>query len=72
MATKSGRTISAIKDKSMKSFFLRWEFLLILLFVVVNIMNASISVNYLNANNLFTAISTFLVKGFIALPMALR
>jgi rhamnose transport system permease protein len=70
MATKNGRVISAAKEKSLKSFFLRWEFLLILLFVAVNIINASISRNYLNAANLFTAISTFLVKGFIALPMA--
>lgn len=70
MATKSGRTIVASREKSLKSFFLRWEFLLILLFVIVNIMNASISSNYLNASNLFTAISTFLVKGFIAFPMA--
>lgn len=70
MATKSGRVISATKEKSLRSFFLRWEFLLILLFIAVNIVNASISKNYLNATNLFTAISTFLVKGFIALPMA--
>ncbi len=70
MATKSGRTISAVKEKSVKSFFLRWEFLLIVLFLIVNIMNASISSKYLNADNLFTAISTFLVKGFIAFPMA--
>jgi len=70
MPTKSGRTIAATKEKSLKSVFLRWEFLLILLFLIVNIMNASISKNYLNATNLFTAISTFLVKGFIAFPMA--
>ena len=70
MATKSGRTIVATREKTAKSFFLRWEMLLILLFVLVNIMNASISKNYLNVANLFTAISTFLVKGFIAFPMA--
>ena len=70
MATKSGRTINATQERSLKSFFIRWEFLLILMFVIVNVMNASISSNYLNAANLFTAISTFLVKGFIAFPMA--
>ncbi|NLZ71893.1 MAG: ABC transporter permease [Clostridiaceae bacterium] len=67
---KSGRTIDAVRDKSFKSLFFRWETLLILLFLAVNIMNISISANYLNANNLLTAISTFLVKGFIAFPMA--
>ena len=40
------------------------------MFVAVNIMNVSISPNYLKADNLFTAISNFLVKGFIAFPMA--
>lgn len=70
MATKSGRTISAERDRSIKSFFLRWEFILIVLFLIVNVMNASFSSKYLNVDNLFTAISTFLVKGFIAFPMA--
>ncbi len=70
MAEKYGRTISAVQDKSFKSRFFRWETLLIFLFLAVNIMNISISDNYLNANNLLTAISTFLVKGFIAFPMA--
>ena len=70
MEVKSGRTIAAVKERTFKSTFVRWETLLILLFIAVNIMNASISPNYLNASNLFTAISTFLVKGFIAFPMA--
>ena len=70
METNNRRTIVATKERSLKSLLMRWESLLILLFVIVNIMNSSISPNYLNANNLFTAISTFLVKGFIAFPMA--
>lgn len=70
METANKRTIVSTREKSLKSIFIRWESLLVLLFIVVNIMNASISSNYLNANNLFTAISTFLVKGFIAFPMA--
>ena len=67
---KNVRSIVATREKSFKSVFLRWESLLILLFVAVNIMNISISSNYLNAKYLFTAISSFLVKGFIAFPMA--
>lgn len=70
MAEKYTRTINAVRDKSFKSRFMRWETLLVILFVAVNVMNISISDNYLNANNLLTAISTFLVRGFIALPMA--
>ena len=70
MATKSGRTISAVKDRSFKSLLVRWEFLLALIFLGVNIMNISLSPNYLNAYNLFTNINNFLVKAYIALPMA--
>lgn len=70
MATKSGRTISHIKDRSIKALLVRWEFLLVLIFLGVNVMNASLSPYYLDAYNLFTNINGFLVKGIIALPMA--
>lgn len=70
MATKSGRTIAHQRERSAKTLLVRWETLLVVLFLAVNVMNASISPNYLNAFNLFTNISSFLVKGFIALPMA--
>lgn len=70
MATKSGRTISSVRERSWKSLLVRWEFLLILIFVAVNIMNANLSPVYLNAKFLFINIRGFLVKGIIALPMA--
>ena len=70
MATKSGRTISHVKDRSIKALVVRWEFLLILIFVGVNIMNAWLNPKYLNAYNLFTNINNFMVKAIIALPMA--
>ena len=70
MATKSGRTISSAKERSIKSLLVRWEFLLVLIFVAVNIMNANLSPVYLNPQFLFINIRGFLVKGMIALPMA--
>lgn len=70
MATKSGRTIEYVRKRSAKSLLLRWETLLVVIFLAVNVMNVTISPNYLNAYNLFTNINSFLVKGFIALPMA--
>ena len=70
MATKSGRTISSAKDRSFKSVVVRWEFLLVLIFLGVNIMNVCLSPKYLNAYNLFTNINNFLVKAYIALSMA--
>ena len=70
MATKSGRTISNVRERSFKSLVVRWEFLLILIFLAVNVMNACLSPYYLDAYNLFTNINGFLVKGIIALAMA--
>ncbi len=70
MATKSGRTISSSKERSLKSILGRWESLLVIIFLAVNVMNASLSPYYLDPYNLFTNINNFLIKGFIALPMA--
>ncbi len=70
MATKSGRTILDTKQTSLKSLLLRWEGLLVLIFLAVNVMNICISPYYLNARNLFTNINNFMDKALIALPMA--
>lgn len=70
MATKSGRTISDVRAHSVKDLLLRWEFLLVLIFVGVNAMNVSLSPYYLDAYNLFTNINGFLTKALVALPMA--
>ena len=70
MATKSGRTISHLKQHSAKELLLRWEALLLLIFLAVNVMNICISPYYLNARNLFTNINNFMDRALIALPMA--
>ncbi len=70
MATKSGRTISSIKDHSLKTLLLRWEALLLLIFVAVNVMNICLSPNYLKVNFLLMNINNFMDKALIALPMA--
>jgi len=63
------RIIAAEKEFSLMKFFLQWEWLLVLLFILVNIMNIIISPYYLSATGLLTATSSFLEKAFIALPM---
>ena len=65
MDLKTTRTIEATKDRTFKSFFFRWETLLIVLFILVNVVNISVSTNYLNVNNLFTAISTFWLEDLL-------
>lgn len=66
----NARKIAATRERTFKSVFVRWESLLVLMFIAVNVLNICISSNYLKLDNLFTAISNFLVKGFIAFPMA--
>ena len=70
MATKSGRTISNVKERSLKELLLRWESLLILIFLAVNVMNVCLSPNYLKIRFLFLNINDFMVNAFLALPMA--
>lgn len=69
MAGKSGREIASVQKRTWKQTLLKWESILIILFVLINIMNASISPNYLSVSGLFTATSSFLEKAFIVLPM---
>ena len=70
MAGKSGREIIAEQPFSWKSFFLKWEWFLIVIFILINIMNANLSPYYASVSGLFTATCSFLEKSFIALPMA--
>lgn len=70
MATKSGRTILESRKTSAKELLLRWESLLILIFLAVNVMNICLSPYYLNLRNLLTNVNNFMDKALIALPMA--
>lgn len=53
-----------------KSFFFQWEWMLVAIFIIINIININLSPYYLNATNLLDATMTFLDKAFIVLPMA--
>ncbi|MDR1613253.1 MAG: ABC transporter permease [Planctomycetota bacterium] len=71
------RTISADKPFSWKAFFLQWEWMLLVLFILVQVANSQLSSYYFNfdkpgdsAMKLIDATMTFLDKAFIALPMA--
>ncbi len=70
MAGKSGRTIHYKQDFSPKAFFLQWEWLLVVIFLGVNVMNLYLSEFYRSVPGLFNATNSFLEKAFVALPMA--
>jgi rhamnose transport system permease protein len=61
----SGRKFNAGK------FFLRWEWMLVFLFVIVNIFNSSISSYYWQPETFMDAPMSFLDKAFMVMPMAL-
>jgi rhamnose transport system permease protein len=66
----SEKNITSKKEFNLKKFFFQWEWMLVLIFIIVNIINASISEFYLNPKRLLDATMTFLDKAFIVLPMA--
>jgi rhamnose transport system permease protein len=63
------RTISNQKPFEWKAFFLQWEWLLVLIFLLVNVIFANLSPYYLDFFNLRDGIMAFLDKAFIVLPM---
>jgi len=63
------KTLSVEKPWNWKNFFLQWEWLLVLIFILVNIINSLISPYYLNASTFLIAPMSFLDKAFIVFPM---
>ena len=63
------RHINSKKEFNLKSFFFQWEWMLVLLFIIVNIININLSPYYLDGKQLLDATMTFLDKAFIVFPM---
>ncbi|PIE35411.1 branched-chain amino acid ABC transporter permease [candidate division KSB3 bacterium] len=63
--------IQTQKAFSLSGFFLRWEWLLIVLILAVGIINTSISPYFLNVINLFDMTFNFMEKGLMALAMTM-
>ena len=51
------------------ALFLRWEWLLLALIIVVSIINSTLSPHFLQARNLFRSTSDFMEMGLMMLPM---
>jgi rhamnose transport system permease protein len=65
------RTLGMERARSWRSFFLRWEWLLVVIFLVVNIVNSSLSPYYFSLDTFINTPMTFLDKAFIVLPMTM-
>jgi rhamnose transport system permease protein len=62
--------ISNLKAFSWKKFFLQWEWMLFIIFILINILNTSLSSNYLNFSGIMRASMNFLDQAFIVFSMA--
>ncbi len=63
------RSISIEQKFSFRKFILQWEWLLVAIFVLVNIVNSSLSSYYWNESTFLTAPMSFLDVAFLVLPM---
>jgi rhamnose transport system permease protein len=61
--------MEATRPFSARRFFLQWEWMLVVLFVLVNVFNSFLSPYYLSPTGLRDVTMTFLDKAFIVLPM---
>lgn len=69
MAGKSGRSINATPENTLKKTVLSWEGALVILFILVNIFCANISDVY-NVKNVLREMPKYLAEVFLLLPMA--
>src|SRR5436190_813037 len=58
-----------MNQNTLRARFLRWEWLLLVLIVVVTIINTRLSPFFLNGNNLLRTTSDFMEIGILMLPM---
>ena len=65
------RTLKNKQEFSWKKFFFQWEWMLILVFLLVIAINTSLSPYFLNAAGLRDATMIFLDKAFIVFPMVM-
>jgi rhamnose transport system permease protein len=57
------------KGFDLATFFLRWEWILVVLLIAASIVNTTLSPYFLNVNNLFDMTFNFMERAVIALPM---
>lgn len=65
------RTIRIDRPWSWRSFFLQWEWLLVLIFLAVHVVNSLLSPYYFNADTFLQTPMSFLDKAFLVLPMTM-
>jgi rhamnose transport system permease protein len=65
----SSRALSDTATFSVRHFFFQWEWLLAVVLLAINIINASLSPHYLNFANIMSALQTYGDKMILIFPM---
>ena len=65
------RSIRAVKSWSWRTFFFQWEWLLVLIFIAVNVVNSTLSPYYFSVDTFLGTPMSFLDKAFLVLPMTM-
>jgi len=65
------RAIRVDKGWSWRTFFLQWEWLLVLIFIAVNVVNSTLSPYYLTLDTFLSTPQTFLDMAFLVMPMTM-
>ncbi len=65
------RSIRVERAWSWRTFFLQWEWLLVLIFIAVNIVNSTLSPYYFSLDTFLQTPMTFLDMAFLVLPMTM-
>jgi rhamnose transport system permease protein len=65
------RSINIERVWSWRRFFLQWEWLLVLIFIAINVMNSTLSPYYFSLDTFLGSPMSFLDKAFLVLPMTL-
>jgi len=63
------RIIASKQDFDVKRFMFQWEWMLVIIFILVFAINSSLSEYFLDGPLLVSATSTFLDKAFLVMPM---
>lgn len=71
MNSINAHTLEDSRRFSLKRFFFRWEWMLIVLIIAANIVNGQLSSNYFNLNTIFDSTKMYLDKSFLVFSMAL-
>ena len=69
VADTSSRALSDVKAFSLRHFFFQWEWLLVVVLLIINVINASLSPYYLNFTNIMSALQTYGDKMILIFPM---